>query len=120
MNSVSLAPEIFSVSRVHWKRHRTNRLVRDCRNKQNYSSYNETVRRSDHGHTVWIFLIFVIHQIWFSSGSTKYSDCVGTLHANMKIVPPMVKKKKLKKGGHSGGIAVPVWQDKKQMLMIST
>jgi hypothetical protein len=42
----------------------------------------------------------------------------------MKIVPAIVNNKKLKKGGHcgqhSGDIAIPVWQDKKQVLMMST
>jgi hypothetical protein len=55
MDSVSLAPAIFGISCVRWTRHGTNKSVCDCRNKQNYSSYNKTVRRSDHGHTVDFF-----------------------------------------------------------------
>jgi hypothetical protein len=52
------------------------------------------------------------------------ADCVGTLRANRKNVPPLVKNKKLKRGEHcchqSGDVAVLVWQDKKRVTMIST
>jgi hypothetical protein len=51
---------------------------------------------------------------------TKQS-CVGTLCANRKNVPPVVKNNKLKKGEHcgqhSGGVTALAWQDKKVSMI---
>jgi hypothetical protein len=57
-----------------------------------------------------------------SVSKVQKTDCVGTLHANRKNVPPLVKNKKLKRehcGQHSD-VAVLAWQDKKRVTMIST
>jgi hypothetical protein len=58
---------------------------------------------------------------WFLK--SKKTDCVGTLRANRKNVPPLVKNKKLKKGEHcgqhSGDVALLAWQDKKRVTTIS-
>ncbi|XP_021913795.1 piggyBac transposable element-derived protein 4-like, partial [Zootermopsis nevadensis] len=74
------------------------------------------------GHTVWMDNFYNSPDL--ARFMFMFTDCVGTLRANRKNVPPAVKSKKLKKGEHcglhSGDVAVLTWQDKKRVTMIST
>ncbi|XP_021941602.1 piggyBac transposable element-derived protein 4-like [Zootermopsis nevadensis] len=74
-------------------------------------------------HTVWMDNFYNSPDLARFMKSKK-TDCVGTLRANRKNVPPEVKNKKLNKGEHygqhSGDVAVLAWQDKKRVTMLST
>jgi len=52
------------------------------------------------------------------------TDCVGTLRLSRKDVPQRAKENKLKKGElvaqHSGTVSGLMWNDKKEVTMIST
>ncbi|XP_021941441.1 piggyBac transposable element-derived protein 4-like [Zootermopsis nevadensis] len=75
------------------------------------------------GHTVWMDKFYNSPDLARFIKS-KRTDCVGTLRASWKNVPPAVKNKKLKKGEHcgqhSGDVAVLAWQDKRRVTMLST
>jgi hypothetical protein len=71
-----------------------------------------------HGHTMWMDRFYRSLELsWLKK--SENTDRIWTSWANRNNVPPVVKNKKLKKGGHCGRwlrrCGINAWQDKKQV-----
>lgn len=80
------------------RRHKLINQFVTAETNENSSKCSKTVTTSS-----WSWTIFIIHHTVGSVHEVQNkTDCVGTLCANRKDVPPVVKNKKLKNEEHCG------------------